>query len=85
MESDGLGLDFTFLLSSINISAMLSSSFLFFCNYLNIDLVTAKNNRNVFADTDEITMPVGDVLVSDSGGDIKHDDGTLTTNAINKV
>lgn len=47
--------------------------------YLNIDLVTAKNNGDVLTDTDEITMPVGDVLVGDSRGDIEHDNSTLAT------
>lgn len=50
--------------------------------YLNIDLVTAKNNGDVLTDTDEITVPVGDVLVGNSRGDIKHDDSTLTTNTV---
>jgi hypothetical protein len=49
---------------------------------LDIDLVTAKNNWDVFADTDKITMPVGNVLVCDTGGDIEHDDGTLTLDAV---
>ena len=53
----------------------------FFC-YLNVDLVTTENNRNVFTDTNKITMPVGNVLVSNSGSDIKHDDGTLTLDAV---
>lgn len=49
---------------------------------LNIDLVTAKDNRNVLADTDEITVPVGNVLVGDTGGNIEHDDTTLSVDII---
>lgn len=48
---------------------------------LDIDLVTAKNNWDVFADTDKITVPVGNVLVCDTGSDIEHDDGALSLNA----
>lgn len=40
--------------------------------------VAAQDNRNVLAHTDQVTMPVGHVLVGDSGGDIKHDDRTLS-------
>lgn len=48
---------------------------------LNIDLVTAENNWDVLADTDEITVPVGDVLVCDAGGKIEHDDTALSVDA----
>jgi hypothetical protein len=78
VESDGFGLDFALL---------------------DIDFVAAEDDRDVFADTDEITcevlaitvdggcprkrtMPVGDVLVGDSGGDIKHDDSALTIDVV---
>jgi len=33
---------------------------------LDVDFVTAEDDRDVFADADEVTMPVGDVLVGDS-------------------
>jgi hypothetical protein len=49
---------------------------------LDINLVTTEDNRNVFTNTDKITMPVGDVLVSNSRGNIKHNDSTLTLNTI---
>lgn len=49
---------------------------------LDIDLVTAENNWDVLADTDEITVPVGDVLVCDTGGKIEHDDTALSVDVV---
>ena len=43
-----------------------------------VDLVSAENDWDVLADSDEITMPVWNVFVCDSGGDIEHDDTTLS-------
>lgn len=79
MESDGLGLDLALL---------------------HVDLVTAENNGDVLADTDEITcdglacwelcnilmkrltVPVGDVLVGDTRGNIEHDDTALAVDVV---
>jgi len=47
-----------------------------------IDLVAAKDDRDVLADTDEIAMPVGDVLVRDAGRDVKHDDTALAVDVV---
>jgi hypothetical protein len=49
---------------------------------LDIDLVTAENNGDVLANSDEITVPVGDVLVGDTGGDIEHDDTALAIDVV---
>lgn len=49
---------------------------------LNIDLVTAENDGDVLADTDEITVPVGNVLVGDTGGNIEHDDTALAVDVV---
>jgi hypothetical protein len=49
---------------------------------LHIDLVTAENDWDVLADTDEITMPVRDVLVCDTRGDVKHDDTALSVDVV---
>ena len=49
---------------------------------LDIDLVTTEHDRDVFTDTDEITVPVGNVLVSNTGGDIEHDDAALTIDVV---
>lgn len=45
--------------------------------HLDIDFVSAKNDWNVLADTLEVTVPVGHILVCDSRGNIEHDDATL--------
>ena len=50
--------------------------------YLDIHLVTAENNGNVLADTFEITVPVRDVLVGDTRGDIEHDDTALALDVV---
>jgi len=50
--------------------------------YLDIDLVSTKNNRDVLTDPLEITMPVGNILVGDTGGDIKHDDTALALDIV---
>lgn len=53
---------------------------------LEIDLVTAQNDGNVgSADTSDISVPVGNVLVSHSGSDVEHNDGSLTSNAEIKI
>lgn len=49
---------------------------------LDVDLVTAEDNGNVPADTGEITVPVGDVLVSDAGGEIEHDDTAFSFDVV---
>ena len=49
---------------------------------LNINLVTAKNDGDVLANTNKITVPVGNVLVSDTGGNIKHDDTALAVDVV---
>lgn len=46
--------------------------------YLDIDLVTAEDDGDVLADTLEITVPVGNVLVRDFRRDVEHDDTTLS-------
>lgn len=51
---------------------------------LDIDLVTAENNGDVLADTDEIAVPVGNVLVGNAGGQIEHDDTALSVDAIRR-
>lgn len=49
---------------------------------LDIDLVTTEDDGDVFANTDKITVPVGNVLVGDTGGDVKHDDAALTVDVV---
>jgi hypothetical protein len=64
---------------------------------LDIDLVSAQNDWNVFAHTDKIacvclvgtydvsawlTMPVWNVLVGDTGSNIEHDDAAVTVDVV---
>jgi len=56
------------------------SSFHF--SLLDINFVSAQHDRDVFADTFQIAMPVGNVLVRDSRCDVKHDDTTLALNIV---
>ena len=49
---------------------------------LDIDLVAAENDGNVFANALEVAMPVGDILVRDPGGHVEHDDSTLSLDII---
>jgi hypothetical protein len=49
---------------------------------LDIDFVATESNRNVLTDPGQISMPIRDILVSDSGSDIKHDDRTLSLNVV---
>ena len=82
MKSDGFGLDFTFLeckKSDPNGSSPVLQK-PGFKKYLNIDLISAQNNRNIFANSNQITMPVGYILIGNSRCDIKHNDGALPLN-----
>ena len=86
VESDLAGLDFP-LLHTVALSmngrwrgdhlGRLPAS-----TYLHIDLVTAENDGDVLADTLQITVPVGDVLVRDAGGHVEHDDTTLALDVV---
>ena len=49
---------------------------------LDINLVSDKNNWNVFTNSDEIFVPLWNVLIGDSGADIEHDDTAVSTNVI---
>jgi hypothetical protein len=50
--------------------------------YLDVDLVSAEHDRNIFTDTLKIAMPVGNVFIRDAGRDIKHDDATLALDIV---
>mmetsp|Transcript_14443 Transcript_14443/g.30326 ORF Transcript_14443/g.30326 Transcript_14443/m.30326 type:complete len:246 (-) Transcript_14443:35-772(-) len=49
---------------------------------LDVHLVAHKNNGDVFADAHNVPVPVGNVLVRDARGDIKHDDRALALNVV---
>lgn len=46
----------------------------------NVALVAAQDNWYVFANSDEVSVPVWNILIGDSGGHVEHDDGTLACN-----
>ena len=48
---------------------------------LHIDLVSDQDNWDVLTDSDEILVPLGDILVGDSSAHIEHDDTAVTSNA----
>jgi hypothetical protein len=52
------------------------------CTNLHIDLVSAKDDGDVLADTLEVTVPVGNILVGNTGGNVEHDDTTLALNVV---
>ncbi len=49
---------------------------------LDIDLVTAENDWDVLADADQVTVPVWNVLIGDTGGNIEHDDTALAVDVV---
>ena len=48
----------------------------------NFNFVSSEDNGNILANTGQITVPIGNVLVGDAGCDVKHDDGTLTLDVV---
>lgn len=50
--------------------------------HLYVDFVTAQDNGDVLANALEITVPVGDVLVRDTGGHVEHDDTALALDVV---
>ena len=49
---------------------------------LHIDLVACEHDWDVFAHADQISVPVGDVLVGDARGDVEHDDAALPVDIV---
>mmetsp|Transcript_11469 Transcript_11469/g.15919 ORF Transcript_11469/g.15919 Transcript_11469/m.15919 type:complete len:215 (+) Transcript_11469:3515-4159(+) len=54
----------------------------FHLSIFHIDFVSAQNNRNSFTNSDEISVPVWNILVGHSGGNIEHDDCSLSLNVV---
>ena len=50
--------------------------------HLDINFVSAQHDGNVLAHSLEVTVPIWNILVCDSRGDIKHDDTTLALNIV---
>ena len=49
---------------------------------LDIHLVPTQHNGNVFTNPYQVSMPVGNILVSDPGRHVKHDNCTLSLNVV---
>lgn len=49
---------------------------------LNFHLVSNEDDGNILADTRQITVPIGHVLVRNATGDIKHDNGALALDIV---
>ena len=49
---------------------------------LDVDLVTAEDDRDVLAHSLKISVPIWHVLVRDSGGDVEHDDTALALDVV---
>ena len=77
MESDVSSLDFSLLTTSAFLIISKQDA-----TNLNIDLVSTKDDRNVLTDSLQISVPVRNVLVGDSGSDIEHDDTTLSLDVV---
>ena len=79
VESHSSGLDFSVLVFGKNESGCRERNEKYRKTYFYIDFITAhwQHDRNVLADTLEITMPIWDVLVGDSRCDIEHEDPAL--------
>ena len=45
---------------------------------LDVDLVASEDDGDIFAYSGEISVPVGHVFVSHTGGDVEHDDRALS-------
>lgn len=50
--------------------------------YLDVDLVSAEDDGDVLADSLEVAVPVGHVLVRDPRGHVEHDDSTLALDVV---
>merc|ERR1719469_209315 len=54
----------------------------FHLSIFHVNFVSDQYNGNVFTHPDNVTVPIGDILVGDARSDVKHDDGTLTLDVI---
>lgn len=77
VESDVSGLDLSLLPSSAFFFSIVQDA-----TDLDVDLVSTKDDRDVLTDPLQISVPVRNVLVGDSGSDIKHDDTTLSLDVV---
>lgn len=52
---------------------------------LGINFVANKDDRDIFTDSSQISVPFRNILVSDSSSDIEHKDSSMSTNAKRKI
>jgi hypothetical protein len=50
--------------------------------HLDVDLVSTQDDGDVLTNSLEVTVPVGNVLVGDTRGNIEHDDTTLSLDVV---
>lgn len=75
----GLGGDIVILQVLLSVEGNLLGLYL---SVFDFDLVSAQDDGDVFANSGQITVPVGDVLVGDTRRNIKHDDGALALDVV---
>lgn len=49
---------------------------------LDLDLVSTQDDRNVLTDASQVTMPVRNILVSDTRSHVEHNDGALSLDVV---
>ena len=59
-----------------------SDLFSFDLTILDLNFVTAQDDRDVLADSGQITVPVRNILVGNTRGDIEHDNGALSLDVV---
>lgn len=47
-----------------------------------VNFVSDQDNGDVVADSGEVLIPFGDVLIGDSGGDVEHENSGIGTNIV---
>ena len=52
---------------------------------LDVDLVAHEYDRDVLADSHQVLVPLGHVLISDSAAHIKHDDSGVSTDTNKRI
>lgn len=71
--------DIIILEGSLSVESDLSSLDL---SVLRVNLVTDQNDGNIFADSGQILVPLRNIFISNSGGDIEHHDSGVGTNVV---
>ena len=64
----------------INLEIVFPVEYDFICRdfpVLNVHFITAEDYRNLIADPNHISVPIGHILVGDPRGHVKHNDSAL--------